>query len=265
MPRKNQDEKKSTARKTSKPRVKASSEEKSKTPKPVRKKTSESEKPKKLEKKAVSGSRKETSHTKINARVPSGVSETPLDSKPKRSRLPRYGQTQLVAFVRDPNCIFTYWEVTPETLADVRRQLMDEYEGSSMVLRLLRTKADGSTELLEEITVNPGEMNRYVNLEEAGGSYILEIGHKAPSGKFVALARTNSIQTGPSMGMGPDSAAERPGEWSVPGEIQDYFSDEIIEQSFEPGKKFFSADLGGHAALHRRRLGPQDRHAASRF
>ncbi len=46
-------------------------------------------------------------------------------------------------------------------------------------------------------------MNRYVNLEEAGGSYMLEIGHKAPSGNFVALARTNPIQTGPSMGTGP--------------------------------------------------------------
>jgi hypothetical protein len=51
----------------------------------------------------------------------------------------------------------------------------------------------------------------------------------------------------------------------MPVEIREYFNEEAIGQSFEPGKKLFSADLGGQAALHRRRLGPQDRHAASNF
>jgi hypothetical protein len=179
--------------------------------------------------------------------------------------LPRYGQTQLVAFVRDPNCIFTYWEVTPETVEEVRRQLMDEYEGSSMVLRVLRSKPDGTSELVEEIVVNRGEMNRYVNLQDAGGSYVLEIGHKAPSGRFVVLARTETIQTGAQFQTPGESGETHPEGWEMPEEIQDYFNEEIIENSFEPGKKFFSADLAGHAALHRRRLGPQDRHAASRF
>ena len=194
--------------------------------------------------------------------VLAGASGLEPVKKPGRlSRLPRYGQTQLVAFVRDPNCVFTYWEVTPETVDEVRRQLMGEYEGSSMVLRVLKTKPDGTTQLLEEITVNRDEMNRYVNLAEAGGSYVLEIGQRTASGRYLVMARSNSIHTG-SQAVG---AAEPDPENPMPDGIKDYFSEEVIEQSFEPGKKMFSADLAGHGALHRRRLGPQDRHAASRF
>jgi hypothetical protein len=232
---------KTPARKTPKPRVKAKAPAKSAA---------------KLRSKVSLFTAKKTTS------APADVSGSQSVKKPGRpSRLPRYGQTQLVAFVRDPNCIFTYWEVTPETVEEVRRQLMHEYEGSSMVLRVLKTKLDGTTQLLEEITVNRDEMNRYVNLEGTGGSYVLEIGQRTASGRYLVLARSNSIQTGPQAAGEAGSDLEN----RMPDGIKDYFSEEIIEQSFEPGKKMFSADLAGHGALHRRRLGPQDRHAASRF
>ncbi len=253
MPRKKKEATSETfIRKVSKPRVKLKTESK---PKAEKKSKASVKKEKAPAPKAPRSSKK------------SLVGESsPTNKKIGRSaRLPRLGQTQLVAFVRDPNCIFTYWEVTPDTVEEVRRQLMDEYEGSSLVLRVLRTKRDGTSELVEEIVVNRGEMNRYVNLETPGGSYILEIGHKAVSGKFVALARTQTIHTGPQPEQAFAGAESKGSDWSMPEEMKEYFSDEIIEQSFEPGKKLFSADLAGQGALHRRRLGPQDRHAASRF
>lgn len=238
---KKENSKKAPARKTPKPRVKAKAPAKN-APKP--------------RSKASSFTAKKTTPAPAGASGPQ-----PIKKPGQSSRLPRYGQTQLIAFVRDPNCLFTYWEVTPETVEEVRRQLMGEYEGSSMVLRVLKTKPDGTTQLLEEITVNRDEMNRYVNLAGAGGSYVLEIGQRTASGRYLVLARSNSIHTGP-LAVG---AAEPDPENQMPDGIKDYFSEEIIEQSFEPGKKIFSADLAGHGALHRRRLGPQDRHAASRF
>ena len=260
MPRKKNEEKAETSKsKTPKTRLKAKAETGSKQVKTPKSKSLPKEVAKTRAKK-VSAKTKQTLEA---------LTETKGSLSAKKSgrpaRLPRLGQTQLVAFVRDPNCIFTYWEVTPETVEDVRRQLMHEYEGSSMVLRVLKTRADGTSELVEEITVDRGDMNRYVNLEESGGSYVLEIGHKAPSGRYVMVARTLTIHTGPQAESAAGTSPAGAGVWKRPDEIQDYFSDEIIEQSFEPGKKMFSADLAGHGALHRRRLGPQDRHAASRF
>lgn len=160
MPRKKTEKKTDTStRKTPKSRLKVNAENKPKALK--------DSKPR--EKKVQSLPKAASSQQKKTMAAPEEASGPQPVKKPGRpSRLPRYGQTQLVAFVRDPNCIFTYWEVTPETVEDVRRQLMHEYEGSSMVLRVLKSKQDGTAELLEEITVNRGEMNRYVNLEEAG-------------------------------------------------------------------------------------------------
>jgi hypothetical protein len=130
-----------------------------------------------------------------------------------------------------------------------------------MFLRIFKKQPDGTSDFLYEIEVNPGEMNRYMNLEDDGGTYFLEIARKTSSGRYLVLSRSNEVNTGATAQTVPINDSI----WEMPVEIREYFNDEIIEQSFEPGKKHFSADLGGHVALHRRRLGPQDRHAASRF
>jgi hypothetical protein len=194
------------------------------------------------------------------------VIEIPAESiVPKKSlksfRLPRFGKTQLLAFVRDLKTLFTFWEVTPQTVEEVKHELKDEYKGSSMFLRVFKKLPDGTSEFLYEIEVKPGEMNRYMDLVEDGGIYFLEITQKTFSGRYLVLARSNEVNTGATAPAVP----QKDSQWEMPVEIREYFDDEITQQSLEPGKKLFSADLGGHGALHRRRLGPQDRHAASRF
>jgi len=179
----------------------------------------------------------------------------------KPVRLPRFGKTQLMAFIRDLKCLFTFWEVTPQTIEETKRELGEEYAGSSMFLRMFKKQPDGTSRFLYEKEVRSGEMNRYMDLEEEGGTYFLEISQKTHSGRYLVLAHSNEVQTGvPVYGVSPSDPS-----WEMPVEIREYFSDEIIEESFKPGKKLFSANLGGQATLHRRRLGPQDRHAASKF
>jgi hypothetical protein len=194
------------------------------------------------------------------------ILKNPAESKdPKKLlktlRLPRFGKTQLLAFVRDLKTLFTFWEVSPQTAEEAKNELKDEYKGSSMFLRIFKKQPDGTSDFLYEIVVKQGEMNRYMNLEDDGGTYFVEIARKTYSGRYLVLARSNEVNTGATEPTVPINDSI----WEMPVEIREYFNDEIIEQSFEPGKKLFSADLGGHGALHRRRIGPQDRHAASRF
>jgi hypothetical protein len=111
--------------------------------------------------------------------------------------LVRQGETQLVAFVRDPQCVFTYWEVTPERLESVKRELKEEFKDSYMVLRLYHVDPDGAQILYDEIRVEPQQINRYVELKDTGKIYVLEIGQKTASGRYITYAKSNQLLTGP--------------------------------------------------------------------
>jgi hypothetical protein len=174
-------------------------------------------------------------------KAPKAAKAAPQVSKPvwpklKSSDLPpkkwaRQGETQMVAFIRDPQCIFTYWEVTPESIEAVKAQLMEEYQGSSMVLRVLKVSPEGDSQLLYEVEVDPGEMNRYLELKEPGGVYFVEVARRTPSGKVVAYARSNRIVTGPSGASWPPASDPK---WEPPSGILEYFSEEGEETSAFP-------------------------------
>jgi len=113
--------------------------------------------------------------------------------------LVRKGETQLVAFVRDPQCVFTYWEVTPEKLEEVKKELREEFKDSYMVLRLYHVQPNGEQILFDEIRLEPAQINRYVELKETGKSYVLEIGQKTPTGRYISYAKSSQVSTGPQI------------------------------------------------------------------
>jgi hypothetical protein len=148
-------------------------EETSATPKPVRKtktvksvkKTSEKAlKPKKETVKKILGQSENAAQVHVVAKKSSPVSKaaTSLDvadavpTTREFKSLPRHGETQIVAFIRDPQCVFTYWEVTPERLEEVKRDLREEFKDSYMVLRLFTVGPNGERILSDEIRIDPG-------------------------------------------------------------------------------------------------------------
>ncbi len=186
----------------------------------------------------------------------SATSGEPIQKKSKRQ-----GETQMVAFIRDPRCIFTYWEVTPESIEAMKQQLAAEYKDSSMVLRVFKTGSDGETELIEEIRVEPGEMNRYVQLKEAYGSYFVEIAQKAPSGRVVVYARSSKLITGISSETPVGSAARTGSKWETPEGLLEYFSDAEETETSTPIPGISSAEAY-RKNLEKKKL---DRYSASRI
>jgi Domain of unknown function (DUF4912) len=136
----------------------------------------------------------------------------------------KQGETRVVAFVRDPQCVFTYWEVTPQSLESVKRQLMEEYRGSAMVLRVFKEGPWGQNEMVEEIQVRPGEMNRYLEMRDGAGIFFVEIGQKSPSGRVIPFARSNRIVTGFPSGAVENAPAAAGPDWSSPKAVSEYFS-----------------------------------------
>jgi hypothetical protein len=180
----------------------------------------------KVKKPSKSGSVKKASSAKT---VKIAASATPATNEFRS--LPRHGETQIVAFVRDPHCVFTYWEVTPERFEEVKKELKEEFKDSHMVLRLFTVGPNGERILSDEIRIEPGQINRYVELSQTGGSYVLEIAQKTGKGRYTVYAQSNTIVTAvqtysvSSLDVqDPISAAE------VSQEMLDYFYD----QGYDP-------------------------------
>ncbi len=154
----------------------------------------------------------------------------------EKDQFPHYGQTQLVAFVKDPRCVFTYWEVTPEKIQQVKRELKDEFKNSSMVLRVFKVWPEGEKQFLFEIDVEPDEMNRYIELPEPVSNHCLEIAQKTQSGRYVTYVRSNilapsSTRNGPGTGSFAFSEPAQP----VQGLLDYYNQQGYADPSLVPG------------------------------
>jgi hypothetical protein len=152
-------------------------------------------------------------------------------------KLPKKGETQMMAFVRDPQCIFTYWEVTPESMESVKQQLQEEFKGSSMVLRVFHSGPGGEIQLLQEIFIDPKDMNRYVDIDQRTGKYFFEIAQKAASGRLVVYVRSNPIQVGHDPSSAPAGSGSTHGsDPEMPAGLRDYYSqEEYVETFHAPG------------------------------
>jgi hypothetical protein len=156
--------------------------------------------------------------------VPAAAHEAAGTGMKDRSwkKFPRHGQTQVVAFARDPWSLFTYWEVAPETVVDLRRQWGAEFDAGYTVLLVFRANAAGQAELVQEARVEAEEMNRYVGLKEPDGSYVLEIGRRMPGGQYIPLARSNRVNI--SIRNGAAAASAEDPSWAPPRGMAEYFS-----------------------------------------
>lgn len=180
----------------------------------------------------------------------------PHGSLPLLKKIPRRGETQMVAFIRDPQCLFTYWEVSPEDVEEVKKKLMDEYKDSSMVLMVFKSGLHGEVELLYEVKVEPGERNRYLELKEPGGRYFVQVAQKTASGRVIPYVRSNTVMTG--VGAGVPSSPQS--QWQPPAGILEYFADE------EAGLLPTAPPWGiSSAEWQRRKKAQEARYAASRI
>jgi hypothetical protein len=143
-----------------------------------------------------------------------------------QSPSPRYGETQVIAFIRDPRCIYTFWEVAPEGVEAVKRQLKEEFKNSSMVLRVFRINPQGESQFLYEIEVAAGSMNRYLEVDGEGQGYFVEITQKTVSGKYFVYARSRNLTL---PGSSPSSKIDS--QWIPSAGLEEYFEQEVAAPS----------------------------------
>jgi hypothetical protein len=117
--------------------------------------------------------------------------------------LPRaYGVDRIGLLARDPWWVFAYWELTPTTRIAALRALGSDGEGAREVLRIhdvtfITFTGDNAWQSID-VELPPGAQSWYVNVAHPAAAYCAEIGLRTAGGRFVALARSNTVHTPPA-------------------------------------------------------------------
>jgi hypothetical protein len=142
----------------------------------------------------------ETGRAQTRARSPWGNVAVPTWEHP----IPwSYGETRLTALVRDPYWIFAYWEITGETQRLAEKAVGPEaWSAARPILRV----HDASGRAHYDVAIEEEVRNWYLNVGQPDRAWYLEIGRLTRSGRFVMLARSNTVHTprdGPSQVIDP--------------------------------------------------------------
>jgi hypothetical protein len=123
--------------------------------------------------------------------------------------LPRaHGRDRIVLLPRDPWWAFAYWEVTPTSREQALHALGADAEGAREVLRVYDVTFitfTGDNAWLSYDVELPADADRwYLHVGRPGASFCAEIGLRTPGGRFLPLARSNTIAT-PRPAPSPDT------------------------------------------------------------
>lgn len=109
-----------------------------------------------------------------------------------------YSESYLVLLVRDPHCIYAYWELSPE----VRKNLKQQFRGNReqhIRLRLFDftglEENDDSPYTFCDIIVHPMADNYFIKNLEANRSYQAELGVALEEGSFLTLLKSKTVHT----------------------------------------------------------------------
>ena len=108
-----------------------------------------------------------------------------------------YGTTEAALLPRDPNWMFIYWEITENSMKNLRRDHGDDVlKKGRQVIRVYDVSgaADGGQPTKYfDIPVMFEAKSWYVNVQEGGRAYCCEVGLAMQDGSFIGLVKTNTV------------------------------------------------------------------------
>jgi hypothetical protein len=128
-----------------------------------------------------------------------GVPTRDLSARVPKDLPAGYGKDRIVAMVRDPYWLHTYWELTRHAVQRAEAALGQEWHGARPILRLLDVTSNDTSSVSErivrDIEIHGGCNNWYIDVSNPPRSYRIDIGYLARSGRFYVLARSNVVTT----------------------------------------------------------------------
>jgi len=119
---------------------------------------------------------------------------------PRNQNLPDgYGDNMIYIMVRDPQWIYSYWEIQKDHQEKMLGQLGGDWSVVRSVLRVYNTTKKNGLPDFHDIILQ-GCPTCWTIQAQPNNSYVVEIGLLHRDGRFIALARSNEITT-PRSGM----------------------------------------------------------------
>jgi hypothetical protein len=143
-------------------------------------------------------------NTSPEEKVESSKFDVGTPTRDLSSRVPKelpngYGKDRIVAMVRDPYWLHTYWELTRHAVQRAEAALGQEWHGAKPILRLLDVTSNdvsgNSERTVRDIEIHGGCNNWYIDVSHPPRSFRIDIGYLARSGRFYVLARSNVVTT----------------------------------------------------------------------
>lgn len=105
-----------------------------------------------------------------------------------------YGENKLVLLIRDPGCLFAYWELTQEFRSIIELHFQIPWEQVQLLVRLnVDLNGNGqSLDLVSEIPIDKLANNWYFNVEK-GRRFQVILGLRGPGGEFIPLLESNLV------------------------------------------------------------------------
>ena len=114
-----------------------------------------------------------------------------------RSRRPE--KDRIVVLVRDAFWLHAYWEVTRQSVLRARAAMAEHWHTAQPILRLVEMDHGSTTSSAErvvrDVPIHSGVSNWYIDVEDPPGSFRVDIGYLADTGRLYTLARSNIVTT----------------------------------------------------------------------
>jgi hypothetical protein len=114
------------------------------------------------------------------------------------SDLPKtYNETKIVILPQDPIWIYTYWEISEDTVKKTAEYHGENFDSYNVVIRVYDITGidfDGSNaHRYFDINVHPLALSWYINVGEYNRSWCVDICYILQNGDFVTIARSNDL------------------------------------------------------------------------
>lgn len=153
-----------------------------------------------IKKSAQSLEEEKIAQSKYEIEPPSAHIEPSLPIEETKELPETYGETKIVALIRDPEWVFLYWDISEKTRNEYN--IPKNKHHKTMAVRIYDVTGinfDGKNAISwYDIRVNDYSISWYLRLPEPGRSYIIDLGVYSNEGIFQTIARSNSITMPPA-------------------------------------------------------------------
>ncbi len=109
-----------------------------------------------------------------------------------------YDECKIIALVRDPYCLYVYWEINVAKREAVFRRFGSQtWDEARPVLRIYDTTNlyFFDSRHFVEIAINDYANNWYIGTGQPNRMFCVELGRVRPDGSYILLARSNYVST----------------------------------------------------------------------